>query len=91
MYVPYIFPQESGGRTDVRWLAISDPASGAGLTAVSAGSTPEMQVSVTPCSGGLGGVCCSTAFAWEWARIGNKLQGSCHTGGLVSRVGRGML
>jgi beta-galactosidase len=29
-YVPYIFPQENGGRTDVRWLALTD-GEGAGL------------------------------------------------------------
>ncbi len=29
-YVPYIFPQENGGKTDVRWLALTNEA-GAGL------------------------------------------------------------
>jgi beta-galactosidase len=28
---PYVRPQENGGRADVRWLSLSDPATGAGL------------------------------------------------------------
>lgn len=30
-YWPYIYPQESGNKTDVRWWKVVDPASGAGL------------------------------------------------------------
>ncbi len=37
MYVPYIFPQENGGRSDVRWAALTD-ARGVGLMA--AGDAP---------------------------------------------------
>jgi beta-galactosidase/beta-glucuronidase len=33
LYVPYVFPQENGNRTDVRWVSLTS-ASGAGLLAV---------------------------------------------------------
>jgi beta-galactosidase/evolved beta-galactosidase subunit alpha len=33
LYTPYVFPQENGNRTDVRWVALRD-ASGAGLLAM---------------------------------------------------------
>ena len=33
MYVPYVYPQENGNRTDVRWVALTDDV-GAGLLAV---------------------------------------------------------
>jgi beta-galactosidase/beta-glucuronidase len=40
-YHPYIMPQETGNKTDVRWAALTDPA-GAGLLAV---AMPLMEVS----------------------------------------------
>lgn len=57
LHVPYIFPQESGGRADVRWLKMmpdaaatthSQPGEGpSGLAAFAAGSTPTMQMNVS--------------------------------------------
>lgn len=41
---------ESGGRTDVRWLSLTDPASGGGLLAAAAGAGQALQASVSPYS-----------------------------------------
>jgi beta-galactosidase len=40
MFVPYVEPQETGNRTDVRWVALTNDA-GAGLLAV---GMPEMEI-----------------------------------------------
>ena len=42
LYTPYIYPQEYGNRTDVRWACVTDQA-GAGLLAV---GLPTMEVSM---------------------------------------------
>ena len=44
-YIPYIMPQENGNKTDVRWLALTDPqGQGAGLLVV---GQPPLEVSVS--------------------------------------------
>ncbi|MCX7012607.1 MAG: DUF4981 domain-containing protein [Candidatus Sumerlaeota bacterium] len=43
-YVPYIYPQENGNKTDVRWVALTNPA-GEGLLVCSAASGAHMEVS----------------------------------------------
>ncbi|CAL5226900.1 g9773 [Coccomyxa viridis] len=43
-HVPYIFPSENGGRSDTRWVALSDE-SGAGFAAISL--TSPMQIMAT--------------------------------------------
>ncbi len=48
MHVPYIFPQESGGRADVRWAAVTPAAGGAeGLAVCVAGGGAPLQLSVS--------------------------------------------
>jgi len=45
--VPYLFPQETGARTDVRWAAVTE-AFGLGLLAAPAGRTPPMTMTAIP-------------------------------------------
>ncbi len=40
-YYPYVRPQENGNKTDVRWVALTDAASGVGLLAV---GSPVLEV-----------------------------------------------
>jgi beta-galactosidase len=53
MHVPYIFPSENGGRTDVRWVAVVDkddgPCCSPGLLVVAAGKS-SLQISASPYS-----------------------------------------
>ncbi|KAL4457400.1 hypothetical protein ABPG75_012265 [Micractinium tetrahymenae] len=51
LHVPYVYPSESGGRTDVRWLALSERSgSGRGLLAAAVGAGSTMQMNVSPYS-----------------------------------------
>jgi hypothetical protein len=43
-YVPYVFPQENGNKSDVRWAALTD-LRGLGLLAVASATTPLLNVS----------------------------------------------
>ena len=46
-HVPYVLPQENGGKSDVRWAAVTD-ARGLGLLAVARAAWPEPSVSTDP-------------------------------------------
>ncbi|XP_074592645.1 uncharacterized protein LOC141848510 [Curcuma longa] len=46
LHVPYIFPVESSGRADVRWVAFQN-SSGVGLYASGYGTSPPMQMSAS--------------------------------------------
>jgi len=50
LHTPYIYPSDSGQRTDVEWVAVGDPAHKAGLL-VAHSSTDEPPAEVAPASG----------------------------------------
>lgn len=45
LHVPYVFPSESGGRADVRWLALAERSGGPGLLAAAVGAGSTLQAS----------------------------------------------
>jgi hypothetical protein len=47
MHVPYISPGECGGRSDVRWVAVTDLDSGKGFVAAPGGITRPLQMNVS--------------------------------------------
>lgn len=47
MHVPYISPGECGGRSDVRWVAVTDSDGGRGFVAAPRGITRPLQVNVS--------------------------------------------
>ncbi|PRW56286.1 Beta-galactosidase isoform A [Chlorella sorokiniana] len=66
LHVPYIFPSESGGRADVRWLALTEPGSGSGLLAAAVALGSSLQANVSPYS----------VAAFERAKHDHELQPS---------------
>jgi beta-galactosidase len=50
LHVPYVWPQENGGRTDVSWAALRD-ASGAGLAFVCTANASPSPAPAPPASG----------------------------------------
>ena len=50
MHVPYIYPSECGGRSDVRWLACRSAVDGPGVLLASGVGSPPGQVNVSPYS-----------------------------------------
>ena len=45
-YVAYLFPQENGNKTEVRWMTLTDPHDGSGLRAERVEGMPCLNVSV---------------------------------------------